>query len=86
MLTTLPFRKRVAFKIFCLFVYFIIGAVVDFCRYSVDSVKPMSYSFFSFRHQVHEKEEFKALKTLSIFYQAGTSKAGNPIFYYVARR
>nr|XP_021518768.1 neurofibromin-like [Meriones unguiculatus] len=40
---------------------------------------------FMTRHQVHEKEEFKALKTLSIFYQAGTSKAGNPIFYYVAR-
>uniref|UniRef100_A0A8C4LYT1 Neurofibromin n=1 Tax=Equus asinus asinus TaxID=83772 RepID=A0A8C4LYT1_EQUAS len=41
---------------------------------------------FMTRHQVHEKEEFKALKTLSIFYQAGTSRAGNPIFYYVARR
>uniref|UniRef100_A0A287DFV8 Neurofibromin n=1 Tax=Ictidomys tridecemlineatus TaxID=43179 RepID=A0A287DFV8_ICTTR len=41
---------------------------------------------FMTRHQVHEKEEFKALKTLSIFYQAGTSKAGNPIFYYIARR
>lgn len=39
-----------------------------------------------FRHQVHEKEEFKALKTLNIFYQAGTSKAGNPVFYYIARR
>lgn len=39
-----------------------------------------------FRHQVHEKEEFKALKTLNIFYQAGTSKTGNPVFYYVARR
>lgn len=38
------------------------------------------------RHQVHEKEEFKALKTLNIFYQAGTSKTGNPVFYYVARR
>jgi len=38
------------------------------------------------RHQVHEKEEFKALKTLNIFYQAGTSKAGNPVFYYIARR
>lgn len=38
------------------------------------------------RHQVHEKEEFKALKTLNIFYQAGTSKNGNPVFYYVARR
>nr|XP_049581580.1 neurofibromin isoform X8 [Syngnathus scovelli] len=41
---------------------------------------------FMTRHQVHEKEEFKALKTLNIFYQAGTSKNGNPVFYYVARR
>ncbi|KAE8625215.1 hypothetical protein XENTR_v10006196 [Xenopus tropicalis] len=41
---------------------------------------------FMTRHQVHEKEEFKALKTLNIFYQAGTSRAGNPVFYYIARR
>ncbi|XP_032635293.1 neurofibromin isoform X2 [Chelonoidis abingdonii] len=41
---------------------------------------------FMTRHQVHEKEEFKALKTLNIFYQAGTSKAGSPVFYYIARR
>ncbi|XP_072261087.1 neurofibromin [Pyxicephalus adspersus] len=41
---------------------------------------------FMTRHQVHEKEEFKALKTINIFYQAGTSKAGNPVFYYIARR
>uniref|UniRef100_A0A8D2QGV3 Neurofibromin n=1 Tax=Zonotrichia albicollis TaxID=44394 RepID=A0A8D2QGV3_ZONAL len=41
---------------------------------------------FMTRHQVHEKEEFKALKTLNIFYQAGTSKVGNPVFYYIARR
>ncbi|KPP76712.1 hypothetical protein Z043_103921 [Scleropages formosus] len=40
---------------------------------------------FMTRHQVHEKEEFKALKTLNIFYQAGTSKNGNPVFYYIAR-
>ncbi|CAB1348059.1 unnamed protein product [Coregonus sp. 'balchen'] len=33
---------------------------------------------FMTRHQVHEKDEFKALKTLNIFYQAGTSKNGNP--------
>ena len=53
----------------------------------MNNIKSVSYCVpFSFRHQVHEKEEFKALKTLSIFYQAGTSKAGNPIFYYVARR
>ncbi|XP_018105201.1 neurofibromin isoform X2 [Xenopus laevis] len=41
---------------------------------------------FMTRHQVHEKEEFKALKTLNIFYQAGTSRAGYPVFYYIARR
>ncbi|XP_065116708.1 neurofibromin isoform X2 [Paramisgurnus dabryanus] len=41
---------------------------------------------FMTRHQVHEKDEFKALKTLNIFYQAGTSKNGNPVFYYVTRR
>uniref|UniRef100_A0A672P9P1 Neurofibromin 1 n=1 Tax=Sinocyclocheilus grahami TaxID=75366 RepID=A0A672P9P1_SINGR len=41
---------------------------------------------FMTRHQIHEKEEFKALKTLNIFYQAGTSKNGNPVFYYIARR
>ncbi|RWS29482.1 neurofibromin-like protein, partial [Leptotrombidium deliense] len=38
------------------------------------------------KHNMHEKDEFKSLKSLSIFYQAGTSKAGNPVFYYIARR
>ena len=33
LVTTLPFRKYVAFKIFCHFVYFIIVPVVDFCKY-----------------------------------------------------
>nr|XP_055146603.1 uncharacterized protein LOC129488429 [Symphalangus syndactylus] len=37
------------------------------------------------RHQLREKEEIKALKTLSIFYQAENSKAGNPIFYVTRR-
>lgn len=38
------------------------------------------------KHQMHEKEEFKTLKSMNIFYQAGTSKAGYPVFYYIARR
>lgn len=38
------------------------------------------------KHNMHEKEEFKSIKTLNIFYQAGTSKAGFPVFYYIARR
>ena len=37
------------------------------------------------KHNMHEKDEFKSLKSLNIF-QAGTSRAGNPVFYYVARR
>ncbi|KAF7274462.1 hypothetical protein GWI33_012883 [Rhynchophorus ferrugineus] len=38
------------------------------------------------RHNIDEKEEFKSIKSLNIFYQAGTSKAGYPVFYYIARR
>ncbi|KAK2156732.1 hypothetical protein LSH36_206g01021 [Paralvinella palmiformis] len=38
------------------------------------------------KYNMHEKDEFKSLKSLNIFYQAGTSKASNPIFYYIARR
>jgi len=37
-------------------------------------------------HKMHEKDEFKAIKSLNIFYRAGTSRAGNSVFYYVARR
>lgn len=38
------------------------------------------------KHNMHEKEEFKSIKSLNIFYQAGTSKTGFPVFYYIARR
>lgn len=38
------------------------------------------------KRHMHEKDEFKTLKSLMIFYQSGTSKNGNPIFYYIARR
>lgn len=61
----------------------------DFFFYIVifyKAVVEADVNVFLSRHQVHEKEEFKALKTLNIFYQAGTSKAGNPVFYYIARR
>ena len=38
------------------------------------------------RNQMHEKDDFKSIKSINIFYQAGTSRAGNPVFYYIARR
>ncbi|XP_022666414.1 neurofibromin-like isoform X2 [Varroa destructor] len=38
------------------------------------------------KHNMHEKDEFKSIKSLNIFYQSGTSRAGYPVFYYIARR
>lgn len=38
------------------------------------------------KHNMHEKDEFKSIKSLNIFYHAGTSRSGNPVFYYIARR
>ncbi|XP_060549189.1 neurofibromin isoform X3 [Pantherophis guttatus] len=55
-------------------------------QWSSINLTSSKFEEFMTRHQVHEKEEFKALKTLNIFYQAGTTKAGNPVFYYIARR
>ncbi|XP_030848330.1 neurofibromin isoform X1 [Strongylocentrotus purpuratus] len=38
------------------------------------------------RRNIFNEEDFKRLKSLNIFYQDGISRAGNPVFYYVARK
>lgn len=38
------------------------------------------------RQNVAERDEYKRLKAQHVFYQAGESRAGRPVFYYVARR
>lgn len=38
------------------------------------------------KFNMHEKDEFKAIQSLNIFYKAGISRLGNPVFYYIARR
>lgn len=35
---------------------------------------------------VQEREDFKNIQSMNIFYQAGTSKRGYPVFYYIGRR
>lgn len=35
---------------------------------------------------MNEREDFKNIQNMNIFYQAGTSKQGYPVFYYIARR
>ncbi|XP_073824819.1 neurofibromin 1 isoform X6 [Musca autumnalis] len=55
-------------------------------RWSSIDMSSTNFEEIMVKHQMHEKEEFKALKAMNIFYQAGTSKSGYPVFYYIARR
>ncbi|XP_065324888.1 neurofibromin-like [Gordionus sp. m RMFG-2023] len=38
------------------------------------------------KHNVQDKDDFKNIKSLNIFYQSGVSKEDHPVFYYIARR
>lgn len=58
----------------------------SYARWSSIDMSSTNFEEIMVKHQMHEKEEFKTLKSMNIFYQAGTSKAGYPVFYYIARR
>ncbi|KAJ8682950.1 hypothetical protein QAD02_018742 [Eretmocerus hayati] len=55
-------------------------------RWSSIQASGTCFEDYMARFQKHETENFKNLKSLNIFYQAGISKAGHPVFYYIARR
>ncbi|XP_057670020.1 neurofibromin isoform X1 [Diorhabda carinulata] len=57
-----------------------------YARWSSIDMSSNHFEELMVKHNVLEKEEFKSIKSLNIFYQAGTSKLGNPVFYYIARR
>jgi neurofibromin 1 len=58
----------------------------SYARWSSIDMSSTNFEEIMVKHNMHEKEEFKSIKSLNIFYQAGTSKAGYPVFYYIARR
>ncbi|XP_063221252.1 neurofibromin isoform X4 [Bacillus rossius redtenbacheri] len=58
----------------------------SYARWSSIDMSSTNFEEIMVKHNMHEKEEFKSIKSLNIFYQAGTSKAGHPVFYYIARR
>nr|XP_023020941.1 neurofibromin isoform X3 [Leptinotarsa decemlineata] len=58
----------------------------SYARWSSLDISSSNFEELMAKHNVHEKEEFKSLKALNLFYQAGTSKAGHPVFYYIPRR
>lgn len=57
-----------------------------YARWSSIDMSSNKFEEIMVKHKIHEKEEFKSLKALNIFYQSGYSKAGHPVFYYIARR
>ncbi|XP_050358342.1 neurofibromin-like isoform X3 [Nymphalis io] len=52
---------------------------------SIDMSSPI-FEELIVEHNMHQKEEYKSIQSLNIFYQAGTSKIGNPVFYFISRR
>lgn len=58
----------------------------SYARWSSIDMSSTNFEEIMAKHNMHEKEEFKSIKSLNIFYQAGTSKQGYPVFYYIARR
>lgn len=55
-------------------------------NYSDLSMISTKFEDYMTKQQTIEKEDFKQIASLMIFYQGGYSKAGNPVFYYIARR
>ncbi|XP_017785481.1 PREDICTED: neurofibromin isoform X3 [Nicrophorus vespilloides] len=58
----------------------------SYTRWSSIDMSSTHFEELMVKHNMHEKEEFKSLKSLNIFYQAGSSRLGHPVFYYIARR
>ncbi|XP_014223009.1 neurofibromin isoform X2 [Trichogramma pretiosum] len=58
----------------------------SYARWSSIDMSSTNFEEIMVKHNMHEKDEFKSIKSLNIFYQAGTSKLGYPVFYYIARR
>ncbi|XP_024879797.1 neurofibromin isoform X3 [Temnothorax curvispinosus] len=55
-------------------------------RWASKDMSSTNFEEIMMKHNMHETEEFKSIQSMNIFYQAGTSKQGYPVFYYIARR
>jgi neurofibromin 1 len=52
----------------------------------MDAMMSTKFEEIMSKFNMHEKDEFKSIQSLNIFYKAGVSKLGHPVFYYIARR
>ncbi|XP_071038330.1 neurofibromin isoform X2 [Parasteatoda tepidariorum] len=60
--------------------------IFTFSRWNSMDMTSTKFEEIMSKHNMHEKDEFKSIKSLNIFYQAGTSRSGHPVFYFIARR
>ncbi|KAL0113512.1 hypothetical protein PUN28_012574 [Cardiocondyla obscurior] len=61
-------------------------AYVRMSRWANKDMSSTNFEEIMMKHNMREREEFKSIQNMNIFYQAGTSKQGYPVFYYIARR
>jgi len=50
------------------------------------SMTATKFEDYMSKQQTVDKDDFKQIESLMVFYHGGHSKAGNPVFYYIARR
>ena len=50
------------------------------------SMTSTKFEDYMSKQQTADKDDFKQIASLMVFYQGGYSRAGNPVFYYIARR
>lgn len=62
------------------------SAYVRMSRWAHKDMSSTNFEEIMMKHNMHEREEFKSIQNMNIFYQAGTSKQGYLVFYYISRR
>jgi neurofibromin 1 len=58
----------------------------SFKNYTDLNMTSTKFEDYMTKQQTNEKEDFKQIASLMIFYQGGVSRSGLPVFYYIARR
>ncbi|XP_020288690.1 neurofibromin isoform X3 [Pseudomyrmex gracilis] len=62
------------------------SSYVRMTRWANKDISSSNFEDIMMQLNVQEREDFKNIQSMNIFYQAGTSKRGYPVFYYIGRR
>lgn len=62
------------------------SSYVRMSRWASKDMSSTNFEEIMMKHNMRERDDFKSIQSMNIFYQAGTSKQSYPVFYYIARR